>query len=702
MRASVGRHLISGLVVLSALVFSVAGHFAVSVFAAPADATGGTYQPRSLVGSYLAGRLAGDSNDTTRAARFYGSALLRDPNSKVLLDQAFTMELTNGNFPLALDLAKRLLKVQPKHRMAQLLLGVDAFKARDFEEANMRFKNAALGPIGELTSSLALGWSELQAGNADAALKRLNLENNADWAQYYLTYHRALLSAVAGRDTIANKSFRQVFLRDGRTLRTALAYARHAAHAGKRRQARSIVNKHLASSKGDPHALVRDLLRQLKRGDKIDRLVATPQDGMVEVFYGLGEALAGEGGLTPGMLYLQIALFLDSSHPFALAALASAFETTQRYEKAIETYDRISVDTPLTTAIEIRKALNLNSLDRVGEALQTLQTLLERNQASSVAAKDDATETEDEVSVRLTAGDVLTLGSRLAEVETVQTALQALGYDIGEADGVYGNATRRAVVAFQRASNIDVDGRVGSQTFEALQKASRPLTVSDRRLDKANELLALDAMGNILRARKRYVEAINYYDRAIGLIKRPRPQDWTYFYSRGTCHERSKNWSAAEKDLQQALKLTPDQPLVLNYLGYSWIDQGINLKAGLKLIEKAVALKPDDGYIVDSLGWAHFKLGNVEQAVLFLERAVELRPDDPILNDHLGDALWRAGRQREARFQWEQALTLKPEPDDKAKIQSKLKTGLLAPAPSKTAQKDGVVGAPRTGNGLSN
>jgi tetratricopeptide (TPR) repeat protein len=110
------------------------------------------------------------------------------------------------------------------------------------------------------------------------------------------------------------------------------------------------------------------------------------------------------------------------------------------------------------------------------------------------------------------------------------------------------------------------------------------------------------------------------------------------------------------------------------------VDQGVHLKRGLKLIERAVQLKPDDGYIVDSLGWAHFRLGNYKQAVKYLERAVELRPEDPTLNDHLGDAYWRVGRQREAHFQWSQALTLKPEPDDAKKIQAKVENGLPAPA----------------------
>ena len=187
----------------------------------------------------------------------------------------------------------------------------------------------------------------------------------------------------------------------------------------------------------------------------------------------------------------------------------------------------------------------------------------------------------------------------------------------------------------------------------------------------------LDALGSIMRARKRYDDAIAYYSRAIALIPKPEKRHWSYWYSRGTSYERVKRWQQAEADLQRALQLYPDQPMILNYLGYSWVDQNKNMKQGMSLIEKAVALKPDDGYIVDSLGWAHYKLGNYKEAVRFLERAVELRPEDPVLNDHLGDSLWRVGREREARYQWEQSLTLKPEMEDANRTRRKLDNGLV-------------------------
>jgi tetratricopeptide (TPR) repeat protein len=117
-----------------------------------------------------------------------------------------------------------------------------------------------------------------------------------------------------------------------------------------------------------------------------------------------------------------------------------------------------------------------------------------------------------------------------------------------------------------------------------------------------------------------------------------------------------------------ALALFPDQPHVLNYLGYSWIDQGVNLDEGMRMIKRAVEQRADDGYIVDSLGWAYYRLGNMKEAVKQLERAIELKPEDPTLNDHLGDVYWRVGRELEARFQWSHARDLKPEPEDLAKI----------------------------------
>jgi tetratricopeptide (TPR) repeat protein len=536
----------------------------------------------SVLGNYLAGRFARAAQDTEEAAEFYGRALEHDPSNEVLLEQAFQMETMSANWPKAIPLAEQLASTHESHRMSQFLLGVTSFKQGNYAGAEKHFQAASENPIGELTSAIALGWTKLAAGDADGALKSVDLPNQPDWAQYYLRYHRALIADLAGRKAVAAAAYEKMFHQDNRTLRTALAYAQHAAHYGDFKLARQVMKQQLAKTKGDPHPLALDMLARINKREKTPLLVATPKDGLAEVFYGLGEALTGEGGVSLGTIYLQLALDAKPDHAFALAALASAEESAKRYQDAIDTYDKIPQGTPLQSAIDIRKAFNLNSLDRTDEAKTILENLAEKN-----------------------------------------------------------------------------------------PKDVRPL----------------EALGNIMRSRKDYAGAVKYFTRAIAVLGKSDPRDWGYYYARGTSYERLKNWPAAESDLRKALALAPDQPLVLNYLGYSWVDQGKHLKEGMRLIEKAVQLKPDDGYIVDSLGWAHYKQGNYKEAVRYLERAVEIKPEDPTLNDHLGDAFWKVGREREARFQWSQALSLNPEPEDVDKIKGKLEHGLDTKAQAKNDDK---------------
>ena len=187
---------------------------------------------------------------------------------------------------------------------------------------------------------------------------------------------------------------------------------------------------------------------------------------------------------------------------------------------------------------------------------------------------------------------------------------------------------------------------------------------------------AIVALGNILRGHKKFAECADVYSKGVANIPKPEKANWVMFYFRGICFERSKQWPKAEADLKKALELFPDQPHVLNYLGYSWVDQGINLDEGMAMIKKSVQQRPDDGYIVDSLGWAYYRIGNYEEAAKQLERAIELKPEDPTINDHLGDAYWRIGRTLEANFQWAHARDLKPDPEELPKIEEKLKNGL--------------------------
>jgi tetratricopeptide (TPR) repeat protein len=244
-----------------------------------------------------------------------------------------------------------------------------------------------------------------------------------------------------------------------------------------------------------------------------------------------------------------------------------------------------------------------------------------------------------------------------------------------------------AIAAYERVPqnsplrrNAEIQLGVNLDTIEKTEEAKKHLTkLIEEHPDDTDAIMAL---GNILRGRKAFAECADVYGKGIATIAQPEKANWLIFYFRGICYERSKQWDKAEADLKKALELYPEQPHVLNYLGYSWVDQGLNLDEGMKMIRRAVEQRPDDGYIVDSLGWAHYRINDFPEAVKHLERAVELKPEDPTINDHLGDAYWRVGRTLEARFQWSHARDLKPEPEDLAKIQEKLRTGLPEPASS--------------------
>lgn len=220
-----------------------------------------------------------------------------------------------------------------------------------------------------------------------------------------------------------------------------------------------------------------------------------------------------------------------------------------------------------------------------------------------------------------------------------------------------------------------------------LDRHDEAIAYLDAAIEKEpDDMRAYLSLGRVQAVRKDYRAAAEVFDRAVARLKDPQRDDYAIFYQRGIAYERLKEWDKAEPNFHKALELYPDQPQVLNYLGYSWVDMNINLEEGLDLIRRAVELRPNDGYIVDSLGWAHYRLGSYDEAAGELERAVSLRPDDAVLNDHLGDAYWRVGRRLEATFQWAHARDLDPEPELLAEVEKKLKDGLPEAEPKKLAE----------------
>jgi tetratricopeptide (TPR) repeat protein len=206
--------------------------------------------------------------------------------------------------------------------------------------------------------------------------------------------------------------------------------------------------------------------------------------------------------------------------------------------------------------------------------------------------------------------------------------------------------------------------------------------------EDTKDISAAQQLGQLLRSTKDFKGAAKAYSVAIDRLGTPEPEDWQLFYYRGIAYERAKDWAPAEKDFLKALELSPDEPFVLNYLAYTWVERRERLDQALPMLEKAVKARPDEGFIVDSLGWAHYMLGHYDDAVKHLEQAVQLAPTDPVLNDHLGDAYWKVGRKNEARFQWSRAISFKPEEALLPAIEKKLENGMPdqsanpAPAPS--------------------
>ncbi len=222
-----------------------------------------------------------------------------------------------------------------------------------------------------------------------------------------------------------------------------------------------------------------------------------------------------------------------------------------------------------------------------------------------------------------------------------------------------------------RAGALIESGRVDA-AIEALQRVAKE---NPARADIWNML------GDTYRREERFAEAADAYDKAIANIDTRTDIYWGLYFARGISNERLKKWPEAEADFRKALELQPDQPSVLNYLGYSYIERKEKLDEALKMIEKAVAERPDDGAFVDSLGWGLYRLGRYEEAVTQMERAVELMPVDAVLNDHLGDVYWAVGRTREAEFQWRRALSFAEDGNadaDPNRIRRKLEVGLDA------------------------
>ncbi len=524
----------------------------------------------TAAGNYMAGRFALDTHDLPAAAAFLRAAAAEDPDEIEVLQRAHLALAANGQLEEAGEIAERLLRFDQDASTAAVLVVEQQAKKGHWAAAAARVQTLPKRGFNTLLVPLIVAWSEMGQGHPDRALAELEPLNSDGHQTALYEFHAALICDLAGKTPEAEKHYRAALAAEGgdalRTVEAAVSFFRR---TGQPDAAKEIAARF---RQDHPDFLLADL-------DAEERPIATPRAGLAEAFFALGSTLRQTGAQDLALIFLRLALDLEPHFALAQVMAGDTLHDMRRLDAAIEMYNGIDAKNPAHWVAQLRIAGDYNALDRLDDAIHTLE--------QAAAARPDRPE-------------------------------------------------------------------------------------------------ALMTMGDILRRHLRWTDAIAAYDRALAVIGTPRRQDWSVLYARGIAESEAGQWPKAEADFMEALQLEPDQPDVLNYLGYSWVDRGINLDRAARMIEKALTKRPTDGFIVDSLGWVYFRTGNYDKAVKQLERAIELTPEDATINSHLGDALAAVGRVEEARFQWSRALVFKPDEPLKTELQKKLKDGFTPPAPVKT------------------
>ncbi len=370
--------------------------------------------------------------------------------------------------------------------------------------------------------------------------------------------------------------------------------------------------------------------------------------------------------------YLSVTEEDEGSSLRASRILGTLYERQGKTEEAKAVFDLYQQAQPGTSFVEMdlerlaeeetkqAPVLVRNAQDGIAEAMFGISSSLNRQGGSETAlvlARLALHLRPDFAVMRYLAGGIL------EDLESYEDAV-AVYRELPDGTPFSRSATLRIARNLDRIDDFEGAVAILEKAADAFPDDPRPMI----------------SLGDAYRRHEKWDESIAAYDEAVKRIGTLEQRHWQLLYSRGIVLERAKQWDRAEADFLKALEFEPEQPLVLNYLGYSWVEQNKNLERALTMIKTAVSKRPHDGYITDSLGWVYYRFGRYADAVPELERAVELRPEDPVINDHLGDAYWKVGRRLEATFQWNHALALDPEPELKKEIEKKLENGLVEEA----------------------
>ncbi len=521
-------------------------------------------------GAYLAARQASMARDYEAAAGFYLDALQADPTNPALLENLMVALIGLGDFDRAGPIAQQLIDTGVESQIANIATIVQAGRSGQWESI---FSGLEAGrSVGPLVDGLAQSWAFVGQGQVTQALASFDEVIDAPGLRSFGLYHKALALASVG-DFEGADAILSLAPEDGmqRTRRGALVHAEVLSQLGRNADAVAMLTTVFGD---DLDSGLQDLADRLQSGTAIPySFVATPADGLAEVFYTVAQALDGEAEDDYVLVYARAAQALRPGHVDATLYAADLLERIGRYDLANAAYAQVPQDDPAFLAAELG-----------------------------------------------------------------------------------------------RAGVLRQDGK-GDAAIEVLQQLTR--THGDMAIVHAE-------LGDALRQMQDMKGANAAYTQAVDLTDDSDPSKWFILYARGITFERLGDWPMAEADFRASLALNPGHPSVLNYLGYSMVEKGVNLDEALAMIEQAAAAQPDSGAIIDSLGWVLFRLGRYGESITYMERAAELEPADPVVNDHLGDALWAVGRKVEARFQWQRALSFDPEDVDATRIRRKLDNGLDA------------------------
>ena len=629
-------------------------------------------------GGYLAARHAAARRDWAAASAYYRNALKSAPRNPELLSRAFLAVLFDGDIDEATRLADRILQLDRNDRTARLVLGVRALKQKQYVVARQHLALSVGGPITDLAAALLSAWTYANPTEQATAVSTIDKLSGADWYAIFKDLHAGMILDLVGNKKEAGRRLEKAYKADSSALRVVEAYGRWASRNAPKGEATKIYesfDKVLAR-----HPLIVSAIDQLKTTTPVPA-ATTPAGSPLPVLTMLRTGASGDA-----VKRVQASLGINVDGVFGPPTARAVKEFQRKNGLRADgvvgplTYAKLKIEqAPAAPAAPVVSAAPKSGSDELPPLVDSPQAgaaevLYGIGASLGRRGGDDLGLVYLQLALYLMPQHGLTLLS-LADIYEGQKN-HALAIKIYER--VPKDSPLRRNADIQIAVNLDAMEKAD----EAKQRLEKLIAERPKDLD------AIMALGTIQRVRKEFDGCADTYGKGIATLSKSEKSNWVIYYYRGICYERGKKWDKAEVDLKKSLELEPDQPHVLNYLGYSWVDQGVHLEEGMRMIKLAVEKKPDDGYIVDSLGWAFYRIGNFEEATKHLERAVELKPDDPTINDHLGDAYWKIGRQLEARFQWMHARDLKPEPEELTKIDEKLKHGMRdEPTPSADAEK---------------